>query len=92
MKATKIYYEELRTFGSYNNRKVGIELEVHDGEKAADVMAKARLFVQSSLSGNDLAPNLLENVIRSVKDAQRVIEDFSNKAQQSLSLDEEIPF
>jgi hypothetical protein len=92
MKATKIYYEELRTFGSYNNRKVGIELEVEAGEKAADVMAKARIFVQSSLSGDNLSPHLLESVIRSVKNAQQAIEDFSNKTQESLRLEDEIPF
>ncbi len=92
MKATKIYYKELRTFGQYNNREVGIELEVEDGEKAQEVMHKAKLFVQASLAGDAVSATLLESVVRSVKNAQSVIEDFSKKAQESLSLDDEIPF
>lgn len=92
MKATKIYYKELRTCGNYNNKEVGIELEVEDGEKAADVAKKAKLFVQSILADSSLSPEFMESVVRSVKHAQDQIQRLGEKAQESLSLDDEIPF
>lgn len=92
MRATKIYYEELRTFGQYNNRKVGIELEVGEGEKAADVMHKARLFAQAQLSSECLNPALLENLVRSLESAQNAIDRFAEKTQEALPLNDEIPF
>lgn len=92
MKATKIYYEELRTFGQYNNRKVGIELEVQDGEKAIDAVQKAKLFVQGCLSSNEVPAHFLEEMVRSVKSAHHMLDQFSKKAQETLSLDDKIPF
>ncbi len=44
MKATEIIYE--RTVSrNFNNEKIGIVLQVEDGEKAGDVLRKAKLFV-----------------------------------------------
>lgn len=92
MKATKIYYQELRTVGQFNNKTVGIELEIEDGEKAADVAHKAKMFVQSMLADSSLSPQLLESVVRSVRSAQTAIEDLGRKAQEALPLNDEIPF
>jgi hypothetical protein len=92
MKATKIYYEELRTSGSYNNKKVGIEIEIAEGEKAADVFKKAKLFVQACLSSDSVNPQLLENIVRRMHEAQHSIDDFVKKAQEALPLEDEIPF
>lgn len=92
MKVKKIYYEELRTVGQFNNKKVGIELEVESGEKAVDVIHKAKLFVQSQLSSENLNADLLESVVRRVKGAQEAMQDLADKAQSSLKLDDEIPF
>ena len=47
MKATKIYYQKCFNLGNYQNEVVGIELEVGDGEKAIDVLEKAKQFVDS---------------------------------------------
>lgn len=47
MKATKVYYQKCFNLGNYQNEVVGIELQVEDGEKAADVLEKAKLFVES---------------------------------------------
>ena len=47
MKATKIYYQKCFNLGNYQNEVVGIELEVGDGEKAVDVLEKAKQFVDS---------------------------------------------
>lgn len=92
MKALKIYYKELRTSGSYNNKEVGIELEIQEGEKAAEVFNKAKLFVQACLASDSISAAALEDVVRSVKSAQRSIDMFAEKAQQLLPLEDEIPF
>lgn len=45
MKATKIYYKRLFSLPNYQNEEVGIEIEIEEGEKAIDVLQKAKLFV-----------------------------------------------
>lgn len=45
MKATKIYYKRLFSLGNYQNEEIGIEIEIEDGEKAIDVLQKAKQFV-----------------------------------------------
>lgn len=45
MKATKIYYKRLFSLGNYQNEEIGIEIEIEEGEKAKDVLQKAKLFV-----------------------------------------------
>lgn len=92
MKATKIYYKELRTTGQYNNREVGIELEIEEGEKASDVAHKARLFVQSQLASSNLNADLLESFVRQIKYTQDALSNLSEKTQQALPLEDEIPF
>ena len=47
MKATKIYYKKLFSLGNYQNEEIGIEIEIEKGEKAKDVLKKAKLFVES---------------------------------------------
>lgn len=47
MKATKIYYQKCFNLGNYQNEVVGIELKVEEGEKAVDVLEKAKQFVES---------------------------------------------
>lgn len=47
MKATKIYYQKCFNLGNYQNEVVGIELEIEAGEKAIDVLEKAKQFVDS---------------------------------------------
>lgn len=92
MKAKTIYYKELRTSGSYNNKEVGIELEIAEGEKAEEAFKKAKLFVQACLASDSVNPQLIEGIVRSVRDAQRQIDRLAESAQESLSLADEIPF
>ena len=49
MKATKIYYQKCFNLGNYQNEVVGIELEIGEGEKATDVLEKAKQFVESKV-------------------------------------------
>ena len=51
MKATKIYYKKLFNLGNFQNEEIGVEIEVENGERAVDVLQKARQFV------NGLDPN-----------------------------------
>lgn len=48
MIAKTITYERLKSTG-YNHEKIGIVVEVQDGEKAADVLEKAKIFVKKQL-------------------------------------------
>ena len=58
MKAKQITYEKVKSC-NFNNEKIGIVLEVEDGEKAEDVFKKAKMFVQKQFG---------ENVMVEVKD------------------------
>ena len=58
MKAKQVTYERVKSC-NFNNEKIGIVLEVEDGEKAEDVFKKAKMFVQKQFG---------ENVMVEVKD------------------------
>lgn len=60
MKATKITYARLKSLGDYQHEKIGIELDVEDGEKAKEVLEKARLFVNTELGFKDPNQTLRE--------------------------------
>ena len=47
MKATKIYYKKLFSLGNYENEEIGIELQIGENERAADVLKQAERFVNS---------------------------------------------
>jgi hypothetical protein len=46
MKCTRIYYEKCFNLGNYQNEKVGVELELAEGETATEVLKAARIFVE----------------------------------------------
>ena len=58
MKAKEIIYERVKSF-NFNNEKIGIVLEVGDGERAEDVLEKAKIFVQKQFG---------EKITQEVKD------------------------
>ena len=45
MKANKVFYQKCSNLGNYSNEVIGIELTVEEGEKAEDVLARAKDFV-----------------------------------------------
>jgi|GEM_PF-2004559 len=53
MKALTVTYEQLKNTGNYSHQKISIQLQVEDGERAKDVLAKAKEFVESELIDND---------------------------------------
>ena len=70
MKATKIFYKRLINLGNYEHEEIGIELEVEEGEKALDVLEKAKQFVYKNHPDSD----------RELRDKQRELELEENIA------------
>lgn len=70
MKATKIYYQKCFNLGNYQNEVVGIELEIGEGEKATDVLEKAKQFVESK--------DLISVSIQEYEDCLRIASDPDN--------------
>jgi hypothetical protein len=50
MRATKILYERVHNLGNYENERVGIEIELDEGEKADEALRLARIFVNRGLN------------------------------------------
>ena len=49
MRATKITYERVHNLGNYENERVGIEIQIDEGEKADEALRLARIFVNRGL-------------------------------------------
>lgn len=70
MKATKIYYQKCFNLGNFQNEVVGIELAVEEGEKAVDVLEKAKQFVESK--------DLVAASIQEYENSLRIVSDPDN--------------
>lgn len=89
MKATKIYYQKCFNLGNYQNEVIGIELEVQQGDKAVDVIEKARYFVNSesvikaTIEQYERYKKIVESpdeyTGKQVKEAKSFIENNQNK-------------
>lgn len=98
MKATKIYYKKLFSLGNYQNEEIGIEIEIEPGERAADVLQKAKMFVNGLNPVNQAKINyekslaILENKdvyqYKLVKDAEEFVAKYN--AEQAES--DDLPF
>jgi hypothetical protein len=49
MRVSLVKYEQIRNLGNYENQKVGVEIEVNDGESPAAAMEQARAIVMAAL-------------------------------------------
>lgn len=83
MKALKVSYSRLVSKGNYENAKIEIELEVEDGEKAADVLAAAKAFVEKRVAVEKLSDNTIEK-------ARKVMDDKRNYTLAQIEEAEEI--
>jgi len=96
MKAKKIYYKKLFNLGNFQNEEVGIELEIEEGERAADVIEKAKQFVNSLDPRNEKerqyneALDILKN--KEAWNYKRVIEAQDIVNRYELNDDEDLPF
>ena len=96
MKALKVTYSRLISKGNYENAKIEIELEVEQGEKAADVYEAATNWVEKRIAVEKLSDYTIEK-------AKKVMDDIRNhtlaqieEAEEILSKvkvqDDELPF
>lgn len=98
MKATKIYYKRLFSLGNYQNEEIGIEIKIEDGEKAIDVLQKAKQFVTGldPKNENERKYNDAVEILRNKEDYsyKKVIDAESFiKEYESLSVQpDDIPF
>lgn len=98
MKATKIYYKKLFNLGNYSNEEIGVELQVEEGERAADVLHQARQFVNGLDPKNEQekkyheACEILQN--KAVYNYQRVVEADQYVQEYEIKRDERdnLPF
>ena len=99
MKATKIYYKKLFNLGNFQNEEIGVEIEVENGERAVDVLQKARQFVNGLDPKNEKerkyheACDILKN--KNAWNYQRVVEAEELVKQYEADKkrgEEELPF
>ena len=99
MKATKIYYKKLFNLGNFQNEEIGVEIEVEYGERAVDVLQKARQFVNGLDPKNEKerkdneACDILKN--KNAWNYQRVVEAEELVKQYEADkerVEEELPF
>lgn len=93
MKAKKIIYEKLVNLGNYQHEKIGIEIEIQEGETASDVLAKARLFVDISTDNaefkkyercKEILHNRDVNRYSSVIEAEKFVKEYEEKSKDNL--------
>ena len=51
MKAKLVRYERVFRLGNYESERIGIDIELEDGDKAIDALTHARKFVYSQAQG-----------------------------------------
>lgn len=92
MKALTVKYERLYNLGDFSHQKIGIELQVEDGEKAQEVLEKAKLFCRlNSMEGRqelgaarEILANRQNEFVSRVEEAEKTIAEFEQQ--------EDLPF
>jgi len=74
MRASSVEYSRVKTLPGFCNEKVGIALELEDGEKAEEALAKARAFVGKALgeTPGPLALKKAQEVVQLGLDAEEI--------------------
>ena len=98
MKANKIFYKRLFNVGNYQNEEIGIELEIEEGEKAIDVVQKAKQFISQFDPRNEHerkyneALNIVKhkenNAYIDVIEAEKTIQEY----ESSKNINDDLPF
>lgn len=96
MKAKSIIYSRLISKGNYENAKIEIELEVEEGEKAADVFNAAKEWVERRIvieKTSDYAINRAKQVLDDKRNHTLAqIEEAEEVISKSKIEDEGLPF
>jgi len=96
MKALKVTYSRLISKGNYENAKIEIELEVEQGEKAADVYEAAKTWVEKRIAVEKLSDYTIEKAKKVMDDKRNHTLAQIEEAEEILSKvkvqDDELPF
>jgi len=96
MKALKVTYSRLISKGNYENAKIEIELEVEQGEKAADVYEAAKNWVEKRIAVEKLSDYTIEKAKKVMDDKRNHTLAQIEEAEEILSKvkvqDDELPF
>ena len=96
MKALKVTYSRLVSKGNYENAKIEIELEVEQGEKAADVYEAAKNWVEKRIEIEKLSDYTIEKAKKVMDDKRNHTLAQIEEAEEILSKvkvqDDELPF
>ena len=99
-KIKSVRFERLRSFGQFENMRVGVECEVPEGIDPKEVLTAAQIFVDMELSEKIFKPQAdewekrLQAIQSQVWDEQQrlfEVERKLNKAQGQLELQESEP-
>lgn len=93
-----VIYNKVFSLGNYENEKIGVEIEVQEGDDIQQVMQKARQFVEFNHSVNgyinqiDQCDHIIKNPddftgsqVKKAIDKKREIEDMLTSGQKLLS-------
>ena len=96
MKTTLIHYSKVFSLGNYENEKIGVDIEIQEGDDVQKAIQEARNFVEFNHKLNGLTSELeqLEYVINNpddftgskVKQAKERREEIMNKIKQGTKL------
>lgn len=103
MKIIQVEYSRLKTFGSYENEKVGAVAIVQEGENVSGVLKELKTWVMTELEVGEFKSKIRENImsLRDDRDAiVREVMDLEDKAKRltaflklhGVDLQQEIPF
>jgi len=96
MKAKKVTYSRLISKGNYENAKIEIELEVEAGEKAVDVFAAAKNWVEKRITIEKLSDYMVEKAKKVMEDKRNhtlaQIEEAEEILLKAKEKDDELPF
>ncbi len=95
MKATKVVYSRLISKEDYENTKIGIEIEIEEGEKASNVFAKAKEFVENRIAIEKLSDYKIEQANKVMQDKRNHTLAQIEEAEEVLkkyNIDDDLPF
>ena len=97
MKTVTVKYEKLFNLGSFEHEKIGVEIQLEEGEKPIDALTRARNFVNNQFQRNKDYDDVKRINLLSIVDNQdrypenvvkAAIEDLRNLNSQS----DDLPF
>lgn len=76
MKVTVVRYEKLVNLGNFSNQKLGVEVQLEDGETPHDAVKRAKAFVEKNLE-----PSIED---WRIEDAEKIVANPDDYAPKKL--------